>query len=108
MLMNMNKIKDWWYKHYSDKRDIFSMELNSLTQNFHGIVALWNAAIHFVFMELVTKTSENENFYLSKSYFNVGFSETLRINLISTNMTSDDKNKHVSRIEFLFPTINRY
>ena len=73
----MKKFKDWWYKHYSDKWDIFSMELNSLKQNFHCIVVFWNTTSRSVFMELVRKTLENKKSYLSKSYFNVSFSENI-------------------------------
>ena len=54
------------------------MELNSLKQNFHDIVVFWNTASRSVFMELVTKTLENEKFYFAKSYFNISFSENIK------------------------------
>ena len=84
------------------------MELNSLKQNFHCIVIFWNTTGRSVFMELVTKTLEIKSVIFQKVTLTLASVKTLRIHLIITNMISEDKNNHFFRIEFLFPTINRY
>lgn len=59
-------------------------------------------------MELVTKTLEIKSVIFQKVTLTLASVKTLRIHLIITNMISEDKNNHFFRIEFLFPTINRY
>ena len=59
-------------------------------------------------MELVTKTLEIKSVIFQKVTLTLPSVKTLRIHLIITNMISEDKNNHFFRIEFLFPTINRY
>ena len=59
-------------------------------------------------MELVTKSLEIKSVIFQKVTLTLASVKTLRIHLIITNMISEDKNNHFFRIEFLFPTINRY
>ena len=59
-------------------------------------------------MELVTKSLEIKSVIFQKVTLTLASVKTLRIHLIITNMISEDENNHFFRIEFLFPTINRY